>query len=272
MKIVDAFIFYNEINMLTYRLNVLNDVVDLFVIVEANQTFTGKPKPLFFKENAHLFEKFADKIVHHVVDLPFANPNPEMKEQWENEWHQRNSIQDVLARLTLQSNDIICISDVDEIIDPTLLAEIRKGHLVIDDTYSLNQPTYYYNLNTRHTIDFFSALITSLDAFYKNRGIHKVTVSGLRSIRHRTIWNAGWHLSFFGDASFIRNKLQTYAHLEHNIPENTDITTIETRVRTFKEPMNRSPGEEAWGLYFVSIKDNKNLPPQYERYLRGFYK
>ena len=44
MKIVDCFTFYNEFDLLTYRLNILNPCVDYFVIVEARQTFIGKEK------------------------------------------------------------------------------------------------------------------------------------------------------------------------------------------------------------------------------------
>ena len=76
MKIVDCFIFYNELDLLNYRLNVLNDVVDCFVLVEATRTFTGKQKPLHYAENKHLFEPFNHKIVHIVVDnFPFTDAN-----------------------------------------------------------------------------------------------------------------------------------------------------------------------------------------------------
>ena len=76
MKIIDCFIFYNELDMLTYRLNILNDVVDYFVLVESNHTFVGKEKPLFYNENKHLFEKFNHKIIHIIVnDFPHKYPN-----------------------------------------------------------------------------------------------------------------------------------------------------------------------------------------------------
>jgi len=50
-KIIDCFTFYNEIDLLNYRLSVLNDVVDYFVIVEATHTHVGKKKYYIFKEN-----------------------------------------------------------------------------------------------------------------------------------------------------------------------------------------------------------------------------
>ena len=75
-KIIDCFTFYNELDMLTYRLNILNDIVDYFVLVEATHTHVGKEKPLFYKENKHLFEKFNHKIIHIVVDdFPNKYPN-----------------------------------------------------------------------------------------------------------------------------------------------------------------------------------------------------
>jgi beta-1,4-mannosyl-glycoprotein beta-1,4-N-acetylglucosaminyltransferase len=88
IKIIDCFIFYNEIDLLTYRLNILNDIVDKFVIVESTYTFSGKEKKLYFNENKHLFEKFNEKIIHIIVDnIPFKYPNINYKnkEQWVNE-------------------------------------------------------------------------------------------------------------------------------------------------------------------------------------------
>jgi len=68
--------FYNELDTLAYRLNILNDVVDLFVLVEATHTRVDKVKPLFYQENKHLFEKCNNKIIHVIVDdFPHKYPN-----------------------------------------------------------------------------------------------------------------------------------------------------------------------------------------------------
>ena len=113
-KIIDCFIFYNELELLTYRLNILNDFVDFFVLVESTLTFVGKEKPLFYQENKHLFEKFNDKIIHVVVDdFPYKNPNIESREQWENERFQRNCISRGLNKLSLQNNDVNTNTDID---------------------------------------------------------------------------------------------------------------------------------------------------------------
>ena len=36
MKIIDSFIFYNELDLLEYRLSILNDLVDYFILVESH--------------------------------------------------------------------------------------------------------------------------------------------------------------------------------------------------------------------------------------------
>ena len=44
LKIIDCFIFYNELELLKYRINILNNIVDYFVIIESTHTFIGKEK------------------------------------------------------------------------------------------------------------------------------------------------------------------------------------------------------------------------------------
>lgn len=129
MKIVDCFTFYNEIELLTYRLNVLHDVVDHFVLVEATHTYAGHEKSLYYNENKHLFEKFHSKIIHVIVDnLPhkYPNINCDNGEQCVNERFQRDRIADGISRLSLDGRDYITITDLDEIPDPRILTIIKE--------------------------------------------------------------------------------------------------------------------------------------------------
>ena len=103
-RLIDCFIFYNEFDMINYRLNILNDVVDFFIIVESTHTFSGREKKMYSNELTELFDKFKDKIVHIIVDdMPFKFPNINFnkKEQWKNEIHQRNCIKRGLDRLNI---------------------------------------------------------------------------------------------------------------------------------------------------------------------------
>ena len=76
MKIYDCFNFFNELDILELRLNILYEHVDYFVIVEADKTHSGENKPFYLKENMERFKKFSDKIIsYHILDTPsnFAN-------------------------------------------------------------------------------------------------------------------------------------------------------------------------------------------------------
>lgn len=56
--VYDCFPFFNELDVLEIRLNVLDEVVDKFVIVEMSKTHTGRDKPFYFEQNKERFKKF----------------------------------------------------------------------------------------------------------------------------------------------------------------------------------------------------------------------
>ena len=69
MKVFDVFLFFNELDLLEVRLNLLYPFVDHFVINEATKTFSGLDKPLYYLENKDRFEKFQDKIIHKYFQM-----------------------------------------------------------------------------------------------------------------------------------------------------------------------------------------------------------
>jgi beta-1,4-mannosyl-glycoprotein beta-1,4-N-acetylglucosaminyltransferase len=275
-KMIDCFTFYNEINMLTYRLNVLNDIVEYFILVEANQTHVGNPKPLFYNENKHLFEKFNDKIIHIVVDLPFDNNKINIlnNEQWLNEKFQRNSISqgiDILKnRNLLDDDDYIIISDLDEIPDPKTLLQM-KNKTTNYEMNVLEQDCYYYNLNSkRYDYWNFSRFIS----YKKYKDLGK-SCDDIRFLNNNVtlIKNGGWHLSYFGDAAFIKNKLENFAHQEFNSNTFTDIKKINEKINNGLDLFNRDENidDKLNQIIKISIHDNSYLPPFYEKYLTSFY-
>ena len=66
MAIYDCFQFFNEEEVLDIRLNVLNELVDFFVIVESTTDHQGNNKKLNFNKNK--FRKFEKKIIYVVVE------------------------------------------------------------------------------------------------------------------------------------------------------------------------------------------------------------
>jgi beta-1,4-mannosyl-glycoprotein beta-1,4-N-acetylglucosaminyltransferase len=54
--LIDAFTFYNELDLLELRFTVLDQYVDRFVLVESELTHAGGPKKLFFEENKQRYK------------------------------------------------------------------------------------------------------------------------------------------------------------------------------------------------------------------------
>lgn len=264
MKIIDCFIFYNEIDMLTYRLNLLNNVVDYFVIVESTHTFVGKEKSLFFNENKHLFEKF-NKIIHIIVDdFPYKYPNVNIgnNDVWNNEYFQRNSISRGIQCINdLSNSDVIIISDLDEIPDPHTLNKIKDGSIIVDIN-TLEMDFYYYNLNTRIKDKWSLCKIIS----YKNYNELQLSCNNIRGSNYSKILNGGWHLSYFGDKHFIQNKIRNFSHQELNKTTYTDLEKIEERTTKSKDLYDRDITFDK-----IEIKANNYLPPEYHIYLKKYY-
>ena len=66
MKIIDCFMYFDEDLVLDLRLNILNSIVDKFVIVESKIDHAGNHKKLNF--NINNFTKFKDKIEYFVLE------------------------------------------------------------------------------------------------------------------------------------------------------------------------------------------------------------
>ncbi len=135
MKIYDCFQFFDENMMLDLRLNILNKFVHKFVIVENSFMHSGlKKEPVFDIKN---FSKFKDKIIYILVDeLPKGLYDTQKIENIEEkgnrtidntlmiEHAQRNAILKGLNNAN--ENDLIIISDVDEIPNLNNLKKISK--------------------------------------------------------------------------------------------------------------------------------------------------
>lgn len=140
-KIIDTVFFYDELDMLTFRLTELNEHVDQFIIMESRIDFMGNSKPLIFKENEHLFEKWKDKITHlsfddissYELDILFNTIKKTSLpvKDFVREVNRDNIqlyllilLRDYLLSSDLYMEDIIMISDVDEIPDLSKLSDI----------------------------------------------------------------------------------------------------------------------------------------------------
>jgi beta-1,4-mannosyl-glycoprotein beta-1,4-N-acetylglucosaminyltransferase len=260
-KMIDCFIFYNEIDMLLYRLTVLNDVIDFFVLVESTRTHTGNLKSLYYSENKHLFTKFNDKIIHIIIDdMPI--PDISKNEQWLNENYQRNAIDRGVKCLGLKEKDFVVICDIDEIPDPTILKQIKEQTHECD-FIALKQHFYYYNLNSLLNEILIHPKLIRYDIYLKMD-------SSPQNIRmaqgNYLIEKGGWHLSYFGDTEFIKNKLENFPHQEFNTEDIKNEESMKFKIDNGLDILDRPDAK----ITRIPISENKYLPPFYDTMLSKF--
>ena len=197
MKIFDCILFFNELEILDLRLMTLNEVVDYFVLVEANKTFTGNTKEFVFENNRNLYEDYLNKIIHiKVEDTP---PLDRSKDVWTIEKFQRNSI--TRGLLNANDKDRIIISDVDEIPDPEIISRVKESRR----TLTFNQRFFYYYVNCMSNRTWNGSVITS---FFNVRTQSPQTLRD-RARHHgvNRIQKSGWHYTYMGGVGKIRTKL-----------------------------------------------------------------
>ena len=235
--IVDAFIFYNELDMLECRLEYLYNHVDLFVIVESNTTFRGNPKPLNYLKHQERFKKYSDKIVYQpfIFDNDYYKLDFDVKDEeissrnnayWTMESLQRNHISSVTKFLS--PKDLVLISDVDEIPNKDAISFVKdsfeKGENAIA---SFQQWLFYYNLKCRHDNIWYGTIAVLAET------LKETTPDELRDRRNflPSIMYAGWHLSYFFDVDNIINKIDNFSHQEFNTPEIKNHSAIEDKIK-----------------------------------------
>ncbi len=199
--IIDCFTFYNECDILKKRIEYLSPVVDKFVVVESTLTHKGNPKELFFDESQ--FDM--SKIVRVIVE-----DNPIEENPWTRENHQRNCITRGMNQLSLSDNDVIMVSDVDEIPNRDAVKNVPSV-LQTHPIVSFHMLAFEYTFDFMQTREpWFGTVVTTWKQFKQDDNFPQF----MRNNR----WNfpkvveAGWHMSTFGDPKFISNKIHNFAH------------------------------------------------------------
>ncbi|KAF9436423.1 hypothetical protein BGZ76_004021 [Entomortierella beljakovae] len=140
-KIYDAVIFSVELDMMEIRIRELWDVVDKFVVLESNATFTGLPKDEVFKKNMDRFDFAKSKIIYKSLPL---YPLKTGESAWINEGRMRDGMTDFLGEIGIQPGDLFTSSDVDEIISQDTV-ELVKSCQGVPDSLHLQMNTYLYS-------------------------------------------------------------------------------------------------------------------------------
>lgn len=251
--IYDCFLYYDEDMILDIRLNTLADVVDRFVIVESTHTFTGKPKKLNF--DISKFEKFKDKIIYVIYsDLPkLKNDVAGEYDAWKNETATRNAIMRGLKYA--KDDDMILISDVDEIFRPDVIKNINPKKLCT--IFHMNFFNYQFNLQVfnidgtnrlcklprattlRNLKDHFGGE-PELFRNIKRSDLHKDFISRTTfKFRRKIVSDAGWHFSWIMTPERISEKMSSISHTEHDLPHINNKEHIIDVIANAKDIWNR---------------------------------
>ena len=230
MKIFDCFMFFDEDQVLDLRLNVLNEYVDYFVIVESIYNHKGDRRNLLFNKNK--YKDFSNKIIYLIYDkIPNSVQEVEKKDSkltqdykyimnaLYRENSQRNFILEGLK--DADQNDIILISDVDEI--PKLNINTLKD--IGNEILIFKQDMFYYKFNL--SIPNFK--------WPGTKGVKKknlLSPQWLRNVKDKKypfyrldtffsekkytnlkiIEDGGWHFSNIKSPKMIEHKLKSYLH------------------------------------------------------------
>jgi len=246
MKVFDCFLFFNELDLLEIRLNILNECVDYFVIVESAITFQGEEKEYLFEKNLSRFAKFKNKIIHFKVEkysLDFVNlpymvdiqstdekilnaiyghidTCPDFDKQkefwWGNEFYQRECIMRALAVANPAQDDLILLSDVDEIPNPETVSKI-KAEILPASLVGLRQYEFCYYLNYYHNSDWVGTS-AFLYGEFSDASLNAIRLSTKRDgkFSSQVLDNGGWHFTSIGSVEAIQKKLKSWGHRELN--------------------------------------------------------
>ena len=215
--LIDAFTYFNEKELVELRLKYLNSIVDYFVVIESNITFTGKEKKWNFPEVLkNNLKEFSHKIQYHQLNIKLEEikneeswiiDNIKGDDFWRIENFQRNYIKKACKNFS--DDDILIISDLDEIpsknkINFILASDFKK---IAPEQYLFHLDCNYLRLES-----WRGSIVTTMGVCNEH------SPQKFRTLRNRIshFTNAGWSFSSFGGYKRVKEKIESYAHSEHN--------------------------------------------------------
>jgi len=251
MKVFDSFRFFNELDLLEIRFNLLYDYVDHFVITECPYTIMGDEKPLYYWENRKRFDKFNDKVIHDVMEdipndfsnyiermgyhTPYGDINPscnkrsiDIELRYQRDMYARDYTAYSIEKAGAKSEDIIITSDADEIINPLVLQ--NTDWFDEHNHYVALQRTFYYKLNVLREENWMGSRICNWSKL-KETSVDRLRQSHQNSYR---IEQGGWHWSYFGNVETIEQKLKACADSHHGSKDMAE------KIDMGKDPVGRS--------------------------------
>lgn len=223
--IIDAFPYTHEERILDMRFNVLNGIVDKFIIVESTHDFNGNPRRLEWPRIKGKFRPFMEKVEH----LPIENLDSIEKPD-DRQWYQRDALRNHIVEFA-SPRDICIFSDVDEIPNPDAICRYK----IDDGIMALHQQFFYLYLNLQVVgSGWWDAKIMPVQLM---RNLDAKAIRYFDGVRHqRVLYNAGWHFSTMGGKEAIAAK----AASNHEVHKNfASIKYVESLLSDPLRPINQ---------------------------------
>lgn len=197
----------SEDKILEIRIEELRPLKPIHVIVESYQTFTGKDKGLRLQK-----DRYNTNIRYITTASHFPDP-------WDNEQMQRNAIMHGLRNHDLHADDIIIISDVDEI--PRLDAIMNYSPSF--GLASIQMDEYFFWLNALYQRQTWNLPRIMPWSYAESRMPDQIRKEGFPM----TVPNGGWHFSWAGGSANAMQKFQSFSHQEPEIQKWADLSKIQ---------------------------------------------
>tara|TARA_B100000686_G_scaffold325556_1_gene382451 strand:- start:47 stop:856 length:810 start_codon:yes stop_codon:yes gene_type:complete len=240
MAIYDCFQFFDEEHILDLRLNILNEFVDFFVMVESTTDHQGNSKKLNF--DLKKFKKFDSKIIYIVVDdTSEAIKKPHIGGESLVEQHQRNSLMRGLKKS--HDNDLIILSDVDEIPDLKKLNMFNKKKKYA--VFSQRMFNYKINLlneteNNWHGSKICLKKNLKSPQWLRNLKFKEYPFWRIDKPKNlQIIENGGWHFAYLQKTENISKKIKSFAHGEFNKSNFSNPEAIKKKIDMGKDIFDR---------------------------------
>ena len=250
--IFDSFLFFQELDLLEIRLNILYPYVNAFYIVECDKTFSGQQKDFVLDpELFHRFKKYLDKIIYCPISVSTNHSNA-----WDNERDQKQ----YLVPSCAEDDDIVMISDLDEIPNPLKIQNavslLKNGHV---DAAVFVQNLYYYYLNNLVIDNKWKGTRIAKRSYYNDA---RHTPYDMRFSSQHEIPNGGWHFSYlFGkDPDLILNKIKSFSHQEYN--NDHHLPFVMNRIREGQDLFGRDSV-----VKFQRVEVNESFPEYIQKNL-----
>lgn len=229
IMVYDCIPFFNELDILNLRFHIMDPLVDKFIIEEATVTFSGEPKELCFEKNKELFREFLPKIEYIVVDNSPVDTTTHLRDKF-----QKNALEKGLVNAT--DEDVIILSDVDEIPNPKVLKEIIEN-FDPDKIYHLAQRMFYCYLNMEEVSGNLLSITGEFPGVERRMWLgtkvfsrRSIPSDGIIQLREASttapeavrVADGGWHFGYMGSkqesdvSKRIGTKVVAAAHQEYN--------------------------------------------------------